>query len=275
MPELLSLGRFAKLCHTTTDTLIHYDNIGLFPPAHQTSRHRRYYHISQCYTFRTIQFLAELNLSLSEIRTLLSTNSLPLLTDNLNRQLKALEMKTQFLKDALRHTEKMQLLQNLYAQNSDDEPFLISHRQACNMFATLSQSYSFSPESLFPSLEHHMDICSTNHIYPFPFGFFIKKESLHVQNSQPILIYSAFPCGIENNRTLVRPAGEFAALIHKDSLKSINHSLQKLKEYISKYPTYFPGDTFITCYDNCTLTYQDSCYLVEMHMIPLTQTSWQ
>ncbi len=268
MPKLFSIGRFAKLCHTTTDTLIHYDDIGLFPPANLTPQHRRYYHISQCYTFKTIQLLAELGFSLTDIREMLSDNPLPTLSENLEKQICELELRKQSLESALQFVNVQQSLTTQYKKIPFDKPFLIIHEHPLNTFATLSQSYTFSTKEIIESLEHHINNCSQNHIYPFPLGFYIKRESLRVQNSQPLLIYSPDSYGTENNRTLIRPAGKYAALIHKGSLDSIQHSIQQLKEHITDY--YLPGDTFITCYDNCSLTYQDSCYLIEIQRLPFT-----
>lgn len=271
MPKLLSIGRFAKLCHTTTDTLIHYDAIGLFPPANLTPRHRRYYHISQCYTFKTIQLLAELGFSLTDIREMLSDDPLPNLSENLEKQRNELELRRQSIENALQYIKVQQELSAQYEKIPFEKPFLITHERSLITFATLSQSYTFSTKEFTESLEHHIKKCSQNHIYPFPLGFYIKKESLRVQNSQPLLIYSPLPYGIENNRTLIRPSGKYAALIHKGSLSSLKHSLHELKEYITDDSSCLPGDTFITCYDNCSLTYQDSCYLVETQMLPPTQ----
>lgn len=269
MPKLLSIGRFAKLCHTTTDTLIHYDDIGLFPPANLTQRHRRYYHISQCYTFKTIQLLAELGFSLTDIRKMLSDNPLSNLSENLEQQICELELRKRNLENALQYVKRQQELPTQYEKIPFDKPFLITHEHSLHTFATLSQSYTFSTKEIIESLEHHINNCSQNHIYPFPIGFYIKKESLRAQNSHPILVYSPFPYGTENNRTLIRPAGKYAALIHKGSLVSAKNSIQQLKEYVTDYSC-LPGDTFITCYDNCSLKYKDTYYLIETQMIPLT-----
>lgn len=271
MPDLLSIGQFAKLCHTTTDTLIHYNDIGLFAPAELTAQNRRYYHVSQCYTFKTIQFLAETGTTLTDIRQMLTDNPLPDLPVILQNQLEQLELRKYYLESIISHIKEHQALCSEYDEASSDQPFIITHGEPQNMFATFSKT--LSPKDIFQSLEHHIDTCIQNHIYPFPLGFYIKKQSLRAQDSQTLLIYSPFPHGQENNRTLVRPAGEYAVLIHKGSCNTLKDSVQRLREYISADDSYVPGDTFITCYDNCSLQYKETVYLLQTHRIPVTSHS--
>lgn len=270
MPDLLSIGQFAKLCHTTTDTLIHYNDIGLFTPAELTKQNRRYYHVSQCYTFKTIQFLAETGTTLTDIRKILSDSTLPDLSVILQNQLEQLELRKRYLEGTIQHIKEHQAVCSEYDTDSSVQPFILTHSKPQNMFATLSQT--LSSKDIFQSLEHHFDTCTQNHICPFPLGFYIKKQSLRAQDSRTLLIYSPFPHGQENNRTLVRPAGEYAALIHKGSCKTLKNSIQQLREYISADSSYVPGDTYITCYDNCALHYKETCYLLQTHRIHLTHS---
>lgn len=273
MPDLLSIGQFAKLCHTTTDTLIHYNDIGLFTPAELTAQNRRYYHVSQCYTFKTIQFLAETGTTLTDIRQMLSNTPLPNLTVVLQNQLEQLELRKYYLESTMYHIKEHQNICSKYDPISFGQPFILTHEKPQNMFATFTQS--ISPKDIFQSLENHITTCTENHIYPFPIGFYIKKQSLRAQDSQTLLIYSPFPNGQENNRTLIRPAGEYAALIHKGSCNKLKNSIQRLREFISATSSYVPGDSFITCYDNCSSQYEEALYLVQTHKISVTPHSSQ
>lgn len=69
MPQkLFKTGEFAKLCHTTKDTLFHYDRIGLLQPTQILPNGYRAYSLNQMYLFDIISIFKELGMSLEEIK---------------------------------------------------------------------------------------------------------------------------------------------------------------------------------------------------------------
>ncbi len=48
---MLKTAEFAKMCHTTKDTLIFYDRIDVFKPAFVDSKKYRYYEVRQAMHF--------------------------------------------------------------------------------------------------------------------------------------------------------------------------------------------------------------------------------
>ena len=48
---MLKTAEFAKMCHTTKDTLIFYDRIDVFKPAFVDSKKYRYYEVRQAVQF--------------------------------------------------------------------------------------------------------------------------------------------------------------------------------------------------------------------------------
>ena len=69
MNIFLTTGEFARLCHTTRDTLLHYDRKGLFRPAHVSGNGYRRYGMKQYFDFDLISLLKETGSTLEEIRT--------------------------------------------------------------------------------------------------------------------------------------------------------------------------------------------------------------
>ena len=66
--KLYKIGEFSKLCRVTVKTLRHYENMGLFMPAHiDASTGYRYYHLGQSVRLSRIIHLKRLGLSLDEI----------------------------------------------------------------------------------------------------------------------------------------------------------------------------------------------------------------
>ncbi len=65
---MLKTAEFAKLCHTTKDTLIFYDRIGVFKPAFIDSKKYRYYEARQAIQFAFLSHLKDIGFSLEEIK---------------------------------------------------------------------------------------------------------------------------------------------------------------------------------------------------------------
>lgn len=66
--EYLSITEMAKLRNVTTETLRHYDRIGLLPPDYINEYHVRYYSVLKYEKLGTIKELKQLGMSLSEIK---------------------------------------------------------------------------------------------------------------------------------------------------------------------------------------------------------------
>jgi len=69
--DLLTISAFSKLSGVNRKTLIYYDRLGLFQPAHVAANGYRYYHRSQLDTIGVIHLFKELGMSLGEIRAYL------------------------------------------------------------------------------------------------------------------------------------------------------------------------------------------------------------
>ncbi|WP_443895007.1 MerR family DNA-binding transcriptional regulator, partial [Parasutterella excrementihominis] len=54
---MLKTAEFAKMCHTTKDTLIFYDRIDVFKPAFVDSKKYRYYEVRQAVQFAFLSHL--------------------------------------------------------------------------------------------------------------------------------------------------------------------------------------------------------------------------
>ncbi|WP_294555915.1 MerR family transcriptional regulator [uncultured Mailhella sp.] len=64
----LNVGEFARICHTTRETLLHYDRKGLLKPAYVAENGYRRYSMKQYFDFDLICLLKEGGSTLEEIR---------------------------------------------------------------------------------------------------------------------------------------------------------------------------------------------------------------
>lgn len=78
MEELFSIGEAATLAQMTSETLRHYDRIGLVKPSRKDAwTSYRYYTRRDIVRLNTVQALARMDLSLREIREVLDYDDLP------------------------------------------------------------------------------------------------------------------------------------------------------------------------------------------------------
>lgn len=65
---MLTSAEFAKLCHTSKDTLFFYDKLGLLKPAFVNKKRYRHYEVRQAFTFVFITQLCAMGFTLKEIK---------------------------------------------------------------------------------------------------------------------------------------------------------------------------------------------------------------
>ncbi|MBK5484907.1 MerR family transcriptional regulator [Peribacillus sp. TH16] len=88
--KYFTTGEFAKLCNVKKQTLIHYDEIGLFSPDIKNEKGYRYYSYQQFEVFSVITLLKEVKMPLKEIKWFL-TNRSPIELINLFKE-KSIEL---------------------------------------------------------------------------------------------------------------------------------------------------------------------------------------
>lgn len=89
MSRRYTSGQFARLCHTTKDTLFHYDRLGLLRPRYKGENGYRYYDIRQFLQFDMISLFKETGTPLRDMRACLAAAAdgdiLPLLEEKARR----------------------------------------------------------------------------------------------------------------------------------------------------------------------------------------------
>ncbi len=269
MKNLLSIGQFAKLCETTTDTLIHYEEIGLLRPSRITHTNRRLYDIGLYHTFHVIHTLSESGHSLSNIQALLLAESETKLLDALKEKEALLQQKLNNLQNTLNYFQHSPGY-DFYPQNTlYGRPFIQTQSEPLLLFATLLGYPPIHPAEFIDAIHFHKNQCDRLNLYPFPLGFMIQKKSLFVQNNRRILLYSPFPTGVPTNKTPIQSSGEYAVILHKGSFDSINDSIELLYKFISDNHYAVASDTYVTFHHNSLPDTRDSFYLIKIRFCRL------
>lgn len=267
MEHSLSIGKFAKLCGTTVDTLIHYDNLGLLSPTRITETHRRFYDIRQYYNFCLIQHLTEIGMPLTEIKRIMQCDNLTDISALLKEKEQNLRIQLRNLQNAVMYIDDINIINSLADKDDSCRPFTYTQPEHRNLFATLIEPKPCSYSEFAEALKFHKCECDKNNVYPFPMGCIIPKKSPFEQMDRLFLFFSPLHTGIPDNKTPVQPAGEYAAVLHKGSYDSLHNSVQLLSDYISVNQYIVAGDTYITFYDNSLPEIRDSVALIKIHIL--------
>ena len=247
MNHLLSIGKFAALCDTTTDTLIHYDQLGLLKPSQVTEGHRRLYDVQQYHRFCLIQTLADMGTPLQEINTFLQTKML-------SEQIKILQAKEIKLKQQIQCLEKTisytQCLHSLteHSRELPNQAFIQNYTTTRPLFCTLFPYPANTICHLSQALQLHISQCTQKQIYPFPLGILAQRRDRGLPQKKHLFITSPLEHGSFDNQSVQRPPGDYATIYHNGTLANIHQAVDMLYEYIYKHHFGIAGDTFITLY---------------------------
>lgn len=269
MKHLLSIGKFAALCETTTDTLIHYDNVGLLVPVYISETHRRFYDIQQYYLFCTIQHLTSIGTPLCEIKTLLYEYSLSALTDNLREKEQQLQKQLNHLKNTISYINTLQLQAEQNQNTIPNQPYICQYHSPRHLFATLAPYPCHTIMQFSEVIRRHIKICEENNLYPFPLGIISKRRGQGISENRPLLLTSP-PGNIPpSNKTPIKQSGEYAIFLHNGNLNTLKDSVSLLYHFIEKNEYLIAGDTFISLYNNGSPFNREPIYIIE---IPICKT---
>ncbi len=155
-----TIGEFAQLCHTTKDTLIHYDQEGVFCPETTGSNGYRYYSAYQVEVFEVVRIFRELDMPLDEIGNYMRVRSPQNLVSLLHKQQELIKGKMQYLswiEHALgvKEQEVRQAMETpageVFVRNMPVRYLMLSPRMTSYDEVTFIQAFS----DLIMECEHH------------------------------------------------------------------------------------------------------------------------
>lgn len=267
MEHLFSIGKFAKMCNTTVDTLNHYEHLGLLSPAYINETHRRFYDIRQYNTFCHIQHLTEIGTPLAEIKEMLQCGNPVELSALLGKKERSLRKQLYYLQSSMMYFDDVYTLNQLVNNEDSNKPFIYIQPTQTNLFATLIEPQPNNYVEFAEALKHHKNNCDRNNVYPFPTGLIIPRKSPFAQIDRLFFCFSPLNASLPDNKTPVQPAGEYAAILHKGSFESLHTSIQLLLDYISASQYIIAGDTYISFYNNSIPKLQDTITLIKIHIV--------
>lgn len=230
----MTIGEYAKLRNVTTETLRHYDRIGLFHPLERDPGSRyRYYSIEQDEKLGTIRELQHLGMSTEEIKAYFNNRNLNQSYELLQKVHGQLQERLKILQK-LEHTlaERIEHLDQIM-QHTDFDTIKIKTFDK-RLLLRMSQPVSSEAEYIYASLElEHALNEPTPLIANNRLGFMMDQEETDVEHGIPFILInqekSADPKYIHSI-----PAGHYACKFYKGDYRNVLNEANLIKTSIIK-----------------------------------------
>ena len=270
MKEKLSIGEFARLRNITTETLRHYDRIGLLKPFEVDAKTGyRYYSILQDEKLGTIKELRQLGMSIDEIQIYFDNRNLKqsinILKDK-HCKLKNRIKELQHLEESI--SEKIEHLQDISQVTNFEEIVIkeIKEREIVTFDKQINNDIDLS--YAFPELENILKeaspIVGSNRI-----GFIIKPKNLKSNEYNESVVLFLFIKDKENiDEKYIRrvPKGIYACMYYRGSIWYIENYLRKIFKYIEKVNYSICGEILQIIQIDISVTDQIEESLVEIQV---------
>ena len=240
MPQkFFKTGEFAKLCHTTKDTLFHYDRIGLLRPAQLAANGYRLYTINQMYLFDLITIFKELGMSLEEIRHYIQKRNTQNFIAVLKEKNKQLEQELLLLK------RRKSLLQNtlhLAESTRNIKENIITCQNCAETYYILSEQVDAdtTEEESFAIWRRLIEYCEQHQYYEaFITGTMISEASIAANKFATFYFTSSIHNAVCSKLLHIRPAGRYARTYIRCSYDALTAEYAKFyaKLQSQKYTT--------------------------------------
>ncbi len=238
----LNTKDFADLVGVTKHTLFHYDQVGIFCPAHRGENGYRYYSLSQTEPFYVIQVLKELGMSLREIRSYMDSRSpgrfMALMRDQgdlieeriqrLVAMKKLVESKMEVTSSALAADKD-----SIFVEMSPDRPLLVS------------PGFCWSDErAAFKLLMDHIRRCSDiGMALPSSIGQILDKKSVEEGRYDDYRYYYTDVGELPGKNGLLMRKGPYLVAYHCSGYLSIGEGYERLLTVVCERGLHI-GDLF-------------------------------
>lgn len=233
--KYFSTGEFARLCKVNKQTLIYYDQIGLFSPIAKDANGYRSYSVAQYDFFSVIALLKEMGMSLKEIQTYMKNKS-P------HNFLQLMEQQKRIVQEKRRELEMIENMIDVKIQSTNEAVTLnfneISIQQCPKRTFYLSKNIENATEEEF--FEAVSDfIYELNHSKldtGHPIGAIIKKKQIHAHHSDNYShLYIEQPVPKKEHDHFTTAGGLCLIAYHIGNPYSIKKTYEKLLHYMEEH----------------------------------------
>ncbi len=238
MKNKLSIGEFAELRNITTETLRHYDRIGLLKPIEVDPKTGyRYYSILQYEKLGTIKELRQLGMSIDEIKKYFnnrnlkqSVNILKDKHDELRKKIKELQQLEESISEKIKHLEdisKVSDFEGIVIKEIEEREIVTFNKSIKNEI-----DLSYACLELENALKEISPILASNR-----YGAIIKQKDIELNKYTESIVMFLFIKDKKNiNENYIKKItkGTYACMYYKGSIWDIEVNLKNMILYIEK-----------------------------------------
>ncbi|MCY6372227.1 MerR family transcriptional regulator [Clostridium ganghwense] len=270
MKDKLSIGEFAKLRNVTTETLRHYDRIGLLKPIKiDPKTGYRYYSILQHEELGTIKELRQLGMSIDEIKKYFNNRNLKqsfnILKDKhneLRKRIKELQQLEESIGEKIKHLEDI-------SQVSDFHDIVIKEikeREIVTFDKSIKNEIDlgYACIELENALKEISPIVASNR-----YGTIRKQKDIESNKYTESVVMFLFIKDKENiDEKYIKkiPKGTYACMYYKGTIWDMEVNLQEMIEYIKKEGYRVCGDVLQIVQIDISVTDQSEEVLFEIQI---------
>ena len=248
MEKLIKIGEFSKINHISIPTLRLYDELGILKPIYvDKESNYRYYSINQNARLDMIQYMRELNMNLSEIKSILNSNDLTLIESTLIKKKK--QVKNQINELNLSLTAISRTIDSIERFRKSPKKGMITieyipHRKiyAIDTNTNFYEHDISVYETILSDLKNNMLKNNLPQVYYYNAGSSIKKENFinnnYVSDKVFVFVDNDFPYS-ENIKTI--ESGMYACIYLDDFDDEVEYG-KKLLEYCNSNGYIISGD---------------------------------
>lgn len=217
MKVFLNSGEFARLCHTTKDTLLHYDRKGLFHPSFVSENGYRRYSIEQYFEFDLIALLRSTGSSLDDVKLFQEQKDVRERLTMLRERATSLDRERRLL---ARRENKLRRLIKLAEEALDSEYDVIHFEERTAEYVRI---FPVMPEKMVSStgsVEAYSASLTSGDPYgcghlEAPLGVLVPEESVLAGECQMSYLFFSSSKEFEGEK-IEMPAGVYASMFHND-----------------------------------------------------------
>jgi len=160
MKNKFLIGELARLFNISSDTLRHYDKMGLLNPEHDKRNNYRYYDIRNMFRLSRILFLKNLGISLGEIKDYMKNKNTARLIGMLNKKSGEIDIRIHQLMN-LKHkiNSKLELLENI--ETKLNQVSVTTHSKRYGVFLDVNElKGEYEIKQAFKRNENYLKISS-------------------------------------------------------------------------------------------------------------------
>ena len=237
-------GEFAKLCHTTKETLFHYDQLGLLKPDLVKENGYRYYLSKQYFEYDFIKVLQEAKMSLKEIQLFMkernSQNFVNILSEKnqeLENEKKKIQRMQYRIQQAIHMTEYGMKTKHM-------EPFFEECKEEHLLTISLP-GRQMTDKEMMTYISEHLEYCHQNHLTEeLPIGSIVYKNQYLKGSYNENCYYVRIEKKRKDDNYWLKPKGLYGTILHEGFYDTIHESVCKLLDFIEKEGYQVIGDMY-------------------------------